>query len=105
MAEFALLYSGGKMPETEAEQAKVMKAWTDWFGTLGADLKDGGNPFGNAKTITGDGSVTDGQQGTRFTGYTLVRAASLEAAADVAKGSPVLADGGTVTVYEIVEAM
>jgi hypothetical protein len=105
MADFALLYSGGQMPETEEEQARVMKAWTDWFGTIGADLKDGGNPFGNARTVTGDGSVKDGHDGAHLTGYSLVRAASLEAATDIAKGSPVLGDGGTVTVYEIVEAM
>jgi hypothetical protein len=28
MANYLLLYSGGKMPETEAEQAAVMQAWT-----------------------------------------------------------------------------
>ena len=105
MADFALLYSGGTMPETEEEQAKVMKAWTDWFGTIGAGLKDGGNPFGDAKTVSGNGSVKDGHEGQHFSGYTLVTASSLEAATDIAKGSPVLQDGGTVTVYEIVEAM
>jgi hypothetical protein len=105
MADFALLYSGGRTPESEEEQAKVMKAWTDWFETVGAGLKDGGNPFGRVKTVSSDGSVIEGPDGKHHTGYTLVTAASLEAATDIAKGSPVLADGGTVTVYEIVEAM
>ncbi len=27
MANFVLLYSGGSMPETQAEQAEVMQAW------------------------------------------------------------------------------
>ncbi len=35
MANFVLLYSGGSMPETEAEQAAVMQAWGAWFGQLG----------------------------------------------------------------------
>ena len=106
MADFVLLYSGGKMPETEEEQAQVTKAWTDWYGNIGSDLKDGGNPFAPAvKTVGNDGSITDGAKGSPHTGYTIVSAASLDAAADVAKGSPVLQGGGTITVYEIVEMM
>ena len=105
MADFVLLYTGGSMPESEEEQATVMQAWTDWYGTIGASLKDGGNPFGPAKTLGGDGSVSDGADGTPFTGYTIVSSASLETATDIAKGSPVLQGGGSVTVYEVVEAM
>lgn len=104
MADFALLYTGGGMPETEEEQARVMKAWTDWYETIGADLKDGGNPFAPAaKTVSGDGSVKDGAPGPLHSGYTIVSAASLDAAAGVAKGSPILERGGKVVVYEIVE--
>ncbi|HKF37191.1 MAG TPA: hypothetical protein VKB35_09845 [Ktedonobacteraceae bacterium] len=44
MANYLLLYSGGRMPESEAEQAAVMQAWTSWFGELGSALVDGGNP-------------------------------------------------------------
>ena len=44
MANYLLLYSGGKMPESEAEQAAAMQAWTSWFGQLGSSLVDGGNP-------------------------------------------------------------
>ena len=58
MADFALLYSGGGMPETEEETARVMRS-----------------------------------------------AESLDRAAELAKGSPVLQGGGSVTVYEIIEAM
>ena len=103
MAEFVLLYTGGGMPESEEEQAKVMQAWTDWYGTIGASLKDGGNPFGASKTVGGDGSVKDGATGAAFTGYTIVSAGSLDAATDLAKGSPVLQGGGAVVVYEVVE--
>ena len=31
MANFVLLYSGGGMPEDEAEQAKVMQSWMAWY--------------------------------------------------------------------------
>ena len=106
MADFVLLYTGGKMPETEQEQAKVMKAWEGWYGTIGAGLKDGGNPFGPAaKTVGGDGAVKDGAPGPLHTGYTIVSSASLVTATDIAKSSPVLQGGGSVTVYEAFDVM
>lgn len=45
MANYALLYSGGGMPETEAEQAAVLQAWGAWYGALGSTIVDGDNPF------------------------------------------------------------
>ncbi len=106
MADYVLLYSGGSMPETEEEQAGVMQAWTDWYQRIGAALKDGGNPFTPAaKTVASDGTVRDGAAGPMASGYTIVRAASLDAATEIAKGTPVLASGGSVTVYETFEVM
>ena len=55
MANFLLLYSGGSMPETEAEQAAVLQAWGDWYTRLGSAVVDGGNPFTPmAKSIASD---------------------------------------------------
>ena len=106
MADFVLLYSGGSMPEGKEEMARVMQAWTDWYGQIGGALKDGGNPFTPAaKTIASDGSLSDGAPGPLHTGFTIVKADSLEAATDIAKGSPVLQGGGSVTVYETFEVM
>lgn len=105
MADYLLLYSGGKMPETEQEQAQVMKAWTDWFGTLGGALKDGGNPFTQAaKTIKSDGSVSDGAAGSA-SGYSVIQADSIDEATALAKDCPVLMGGASVSVYETFEVM
>jgi hypothetical protein len=38
-------------------------------------------------------------------GYTVVSADSLDAAADIAKGCPVLAGGASITVYESFQVM
>jgi hypothetical protein len=105
MSDFVLLYTGGGMPETEAEQARVMQAWDDWYKDLGAAIKDGGNPFQPAaKTVAGDGSVRDGDStGAQHTGYTIVTTDSLDAATTLAKGCPILQGGGSVTVYETLE--
>jgi len=104
MVSYLLLYSGGSMPETEEEQAQVMKAWTDWFGRLGGALKDGGNPFTpGAKTIKADGSVSNGA--APASGYSVIQAGSLDDAVSLAKGCPVLRGGASVSVYETFEVM
>lgn len=106
MAEFVFLYTGGGSPETQEERARVMQAWTDWYTQIGPALKDGGNPFGpHVKTLEGDGSIRDGAPGPERTGYTIVEADTLDAATTIAKGSPVLQGGGSVTVYETVAVM
>jgi len=106
MANFVLLYSGGSMPATEAEQAAVMQAWGAWYQRLGSAVVDGGNPFTPvAKSIASDGTVSDGPIGTPASGYTIIAADSLNAAVGMAKGCPVLQGGGQISVYETFNVM
>jgi hypothetical protein len=106
MAKYVLLYSGGSMAQTKAEQDKIMQAWGNWFGKLGKSLVDGGNPFSDkVKSVGSDGKVKDGGAGARATGYSIVEAGSVDQAAELAKGCPVLASGGQITVYETFNAM
>jgi hypothetical protein len=99
MAKFVLVYRGGGMADSPEEQQKAMEAWMGWFGTLGAAVVDGGNPFGPSCTVSADGSSRDGGQAA-LTGYSIIEATSLSDAADKAKGCPVLSGGGSVEVYE-----
>jgi len=101
MADYVLLYSGGKMPESEAEQAAVMKEWEKWYTGLGGALVNPGNPFTPmAKTIASDGKVSAGAVGTMASGYTIIKADSLDAAVALSKGCPVLKGGSSISVYE-----
>ena len=94
------------MPETEEEQAVVMKAWNDWFEELGDNLVDGGNPTGPvARTIKPDRSVVEGPDGKMATGYSILKAESLDDAMKLAQGCPMLDGNGNITVYEILPAM
>jgi hypothetical protein len=106
MANFVLLYTGGGMATTDAERAKMMEAWGAWFGKLGDKVIDAGNPFGpHAKNVSDGGTVHEGAIGTAATGYSIVKADSLDNAVDLAKACPVLHSGGKITVYEIHPAM
>jgi hypothetical protein len=103
MANFLLVYTGGvreTQPSPE-EGAAIIKDWTDWFSALGENLVDGGNPTApGAKNVASDGSVSDGAVGEAATGYSIIKADSMEAATAAAKGCPHLKAGGQITVYE-----
>ncbi len=105
MAKYLLLYTGGSMPETEAAQAEVMKAWDGWFHQLGSALADGGNPFSGAvKSIARDGAVGE-KVAAPATGYSILEADSLDAATTLAKGCPVLQGGAAISIFETFEVM
>jgi hypothetical protein len=106
MNNYVILYSGGKMPESETEQQHVLQAWEDWYGRVGKALVDAGNPFApRAKSITSDGKVMDDMDGCSPSGYTIIQADSLEAAVAMAKNCPILKDGAKISVYETFNAM
>ena len=106
MTKYLLLYIGGGMPETEAETAAVMKAWTDWYEKLGSAVADPGNPFSQAaKSIASDGSVKEGSTGVMATGYTILEADSIEKVTSMAKGCPVLQSGASISILETFEVM
>jgi hypothetical protein len=104
MANYVLVYKGGGMPETEAEQKAVMDAWGAWYGSLGESIIDGGNPFGPSASVATDGTVKDGAA-SGLTGYTIIKADSLPAASQMAKGCPILTGGGSIEVYETFNVM
>jgi hypothetical protein len=100
MANYVLAYTGGGgIPSSPEEQQKVMEAWLSWFGTLGDAVVDGGAPFGPSAVIRSDGAVSSGAP-ARLSGYSVVKADSLDDATSKAKGCPVLSSGGSVEVYE-----
>ena len=105
MANYVLVYKGGGgMAPTPAEQEKVMADWGQWFGSLGQDLVDGGNPFsGQSTAIKSDGS--SGAASAGLTGYTIIKSDDLNSAAQKAKGCPVLKRGGSIEVYETINVM
>jgi hypothetical protein len=107
MAKFLLLFhGGGAMPQTEAESAKVLKAWETWYTALGKAVVDPGNPFTPAaKKVASNGAVSNGPAGTMASGYTILEAESLDKAAKMAQSCPILTSGGEISVYETFNVM
>jgi hypothetical protein len=103
MANYLLAYTGGGMAQTDEAREAAMAAWGAWFGQLGPAIVDAGNPFGPSASVGPGGA--DGAANTGLTGYSVIAADSLDAAAELAKGCPVFANGGKVDVYETIPVM
>ena len=94
MANYLLTYHGGGMPQEPAAQQKLMAAWGEWMGKVGPNLVDGGNPIAQAKTIAANGSVSNGGGPNPVSGYSIIKADSLDQAVAAAQGCPILGEGG-----------
>ena len=99
MANFLYVYYGGMMAATPAEQKKSKDVWTAWFGKLGKGLVDAGGPTMPGKLVGKSGVKAVGAD--PVTGYSVVKADSLDAAVAMAKGCPSIPEGGRVAVYEL----
>lgn len=96
-------HGGGGMPETEEEGKAAMAKWMEWMGGLGDKLVDGGNPVGMSSTLTADG-LKDGGGANPLSGWTIVEAESVEAAAELGKGCPILDGGkGSIEIAPVIE--
>lgn len=101
MPNYLYIYHGGATPQSEEEGQKVMAAWMNWYGEMGEAVVDGGNPVMQSYTVA-SGGVTDNGGANPVSGYTVVSADTIEAACEMAKGCPMVADGsGSVEVAEI----
>lgn len=93
MKKFIFLYKGYVTPTPEIGQA-----WMEWFSSVGARMVDSGNPMSSGVEVTPDG-VTPLELGLEsFTGYSIVNADSIDAAAELAKTNPMIT---SVVVYEL----
>jgi hypothetical protein len=101
---YLLVYKGGGMAQTDEQRQQAMAAWGKWFGELGPAVVDGGNPFGPSASVGPDGSVKDGAS-SGLTGYSILKADNLSQASQLAKGCPIVSDGGSIEVYETFNVM
>jgi hypothetical protein len=87
---------------TEEQSAEQMRAWGEWMGRVGSGLVDGGAPFGERAAVADDGTTPAPGD---LNGYTIVEAASLDAAKALLDAHPFLSEGKgrfAVDVFELV---
>jgi hypothetical protein len=112
MANFLFVYRGG-MDATRGmspeQLQQVMQKWQTWIGegmqkgwmTNPGDALTPEGRVVNAKKVVTDGPFVESKE--IVGGYSIVQAASIDAAAELAKGCPALLYGGTVEVRTLAE--
>jgi hypothetical protein len=110
MKEFLLLFRTdfSAMPKASPEEMQAnTQRWMDWIGGIAAQNKlgDRGNRLApEGKVLKAGNVITDGPYAEikeSLAGYSVVKAASIEEATELAKGCPILAVGGNVEIREI----
>ena len=110
MKNFMLIFRGGSDAVTLSpeESQQQMQKWFDWVGELqGKGIYTSGEALTPepGKLVTKGKIVTDGpfaESKELIGGYFIVKADSLEAAAEIAKACPDLPYGGTVELRDVV---
>lgn len=110
MSDFVLVFRMDKNnPAPTPEQMQVMmKSWQDWMGGLAAQNKlvsSGNRLSSEGKVVKPGGVVTNGpyvEIKEAIGGYIVISADSIEEAAELSKGCPILQGGGNVEVRTII---
>jgi hypothetical protein len=97
MAPATMIAEMMKMPSDQAE--KGMAEWMNWSKSAGSAMVDLGAPLGKSKRVTAMGAADAHND---ITGYTVVQADSLDAAAALFRNHPHLKMGNGASI-EIVE--
>lgn len=110
MKQFLLLFRGEYevMPQEDTEEWQAMaKKWQDWIGGIAAQNKwvaPGQRLNNSGKMVKMNGVITDGpytEIKETLISYCTVKAESLDEAAKLTQGCPILTVGGNVEVREI----
>jgi hypothetical protein len=101
MPNYIIAYHGGKKPESPEEGGKQMEKWQAWVDGLGDAVVNPGTPLGKSRIVSSDGVSDDGGPNS-LTGYSIVKADTMDAALEMAKACPFL-DIGTIEVAEVME--
>lgn len=101
MSDYIFAYHGGKKPESPEQGAELMAKWQAWIECLGETMVNPGTPLGMSKTVSADGVADDGGPNP-LSGFSVVSAASIEDAVEIAKTCPFL-EMGTIEVAEMMK--
>ena len=103
MSNYVFIYYGEPKLESQEAGAKYQEQWKSWVGSIGDAWVNPGTPFGMPKTVSSGGvSVSENGGSDRLTGFSIVKASSMDGAIEMVKTCPHL-QHGSVDVAEAYE--
>ncbi len=89
-------------PASQEEGQQHFKKYQEWLTSLGNDLVSAMNPIKNIHTISPDGQSKKDNI-SQLSGYTIIKADSMEDALVMAKACPFLDIQGTLQLAELIQ--
>jgi hypothetical protein len=102
MPQYIITYLGGNQPSSPEEGKQHMAKYMEWISSLGNNAVSPMNPFKDTRTVNSDGAAIAGSS-TKMSGFTIIKADSMDAALSMAKGCPFLEIGGSLEVSELMQ--
>jgi len=102
MKQFVFVYLGGNQPSSEAEAQEHYKKYFEWLESLGEAAVIPTIPLKDTATVSPDGSIGQGGS-SAMSGFSVIKAESIEAALEIARVCPFLEIGGSLEVSEMMQ--
>ncbi len=102
MKQFVLVYLGGNPPSSEAEANQHYQKYVAWLTALGDAVVVPTIPLKDTRTVSPDGTIREGGT-SAMSGFSIIKADSMQAVLSIAKNCPFLEIGGSLEVSEIMQ--
>jgi hypothetical protein len=102
MKKFVYVYLGGNQPSSPEEAKEHFSKYREWITSLGDSVISPAIPLKNTSTVSPDGTIDEGGR-TGMSGFTIIKAESMEAALSIAQACPFLEIGGSLEVSELMQ--
>ena len=102
MKQFVLVYLGGNPPSNEAGARLHHSKYMGWLTALGEALIIPTIPLKDTNTVSSSGAIREGGS-SAMSGFTVIRADSMESALSIAQSCPFLEIGGSLEVSEMMQ--
>jgi len=102
MTQYVYVYLGGNQPSNPKDAEKHFTKYMEWLSSLGDSVISPTIPLKNTTTVNPDGTIQEGGR-TGMSGFTIIKAESMEAALSIAQDCPFLEIGGTLEVSELMQ--
>lgn len=102
MTQYVFVYLGGNQPSSPEEVSKHFSKYMEWLTSLGDSVVIPTIPLKDTTTVSPDGTVREGGS-SAMSGFSIIKAESMQAALSIAKDCPFLEIGGSLEVSEMME--
>ncbi len=102
MKQFVLVYLGGIQPSSPEEANQHFEKYMGWLSALGDTIVIPTIPLKDTTTVHTDGKIEEGGS-SAMSGFTILKAESLDDALKIAQDCPFLEIGGSLEVSEMMQ--